>query len=174
MKKIGPLVSPSDVERVILSVRGQRVMLDRDLAVLYGVPVGVLNQSVTRNLDRFPPDFMFRLTPEEHRSLRSQFVILEKGRGRHRKYPPSAFTEQGIAMLSGVLRSPRAVAVNIEIMRVFVRLRHFLATHSELARQLAELERRHEAKFKVVFDAIRQIMTPPDPKRRPIGFRTQD
>lgn len=146
-------------------------MLDADLAALYEVDVKVLNQAVKRNIERFPENFMFRLTAEEAARLRSQPVTLKPGRGRYRKYLPYTFTEQGVAMLSSVLRSRRAVRVNIEIMRAFVRLRQMLASHTELARKLAELEEKYDAQFKVVFDAIRELMTPPDSRqKRPIGF----
>lgn len=145
-------------------------MLDSALAQLYEVEVRILNQAVRRNMDRFPGDFMLQLTPAEAGSLRSQFVILKTGRGQHRKYPPQAFTEQGIAMLSSVLRSKRAVHVNIEIMRAFVRLRQFLSTNAELARKLETLEKKYDAQFKVVFDAIREVMAPGRPRSRPIGF----
>ena len=141
------------IEASILIVRGHRVLLDEDLARLYGVEVRALNQAVRRNAARFPDDFLIRLTPEESARLRSQTVILETGRGRHRKFAPTAFTEQGVAMLSSVLRSPRAILVNIEIMRAFVRLRRMLAGNAELARKLAELESRYDARFKVVFES---------------------
>lgn len=160
------------VERRILTLRGSRVMLDADLAALYEVDVKVLNQAVKRNRRRFPPDFMFQLTAEEAALLRSQSVTLKEGRGAHRKYRPYAFTEQGIAMLSSVLRSPRAVMVNIEIIRVFVHLRGLLRTNAELARRLAELEARSDAKFRAVFEAIRSLTAPPERPRRRIGFRT--
>ena len=153
-------------------MRKQKVMLDADLAELYGVETRVLVQAVKRNLGRFPEDFMFQLSKEEADFLRSQIVTLEKGRGQHSKYLPYAFTEQGVAMLSSVLHSQRAIQVNIEIMRAFIRLRQMLATHIELARKLDALERRYDSQFKQVFDAIRQLMAPPEPKRRPIGFRT--
>jgi hypothetical protein len=162
------------IERSILALRGMRVMLDEDLARLYGVEVRVLNQAVSRNIERFPRDFMFQLTTEEAALLRSQIVILETGRGRHRKYMPFAFTEHGVAMLSSVLRSPRAVQVNIEIMRAFVRLRQMMASNAELARRLDELEKKHDAKFRVVFEAIRQLVTPPRPKPGRIGFRREE
>jgi hypothetical protein len=150
-------------------------MLDADLAVLYGVEVKVLNQAVKRNIERFPEDFMFQLTAEEAATLRSQTVTLKPGRGRHRKYLPYAFTEQGVAMLSSVLRSRRAVLVNIEIMRAFVRLRQMLASHADLARKLEALEKKYDAQFKVVFDAIRELMAPPTPKhKRPIGFAQRE
>jgi hypothetical protein len=152
-------------------IRGHRVILDSDLAELYEVEIKVLNQAVKRNIARFPDDFMFQLTAEEAARLRSQIVTLKAGRGEHRKYLPYAFTEQGVAMLSSVLHSDRAVHVNIEIMRAFVRLRQMLASNVELARKLASLERKYDAQFKVVFDAIRELMTPPEPnKKRPIGF----
>src|SRR5712692_9617820 len=148
-------------------------MLDADLAALYEVSVKRLNEQVARNRDRFPEDFMFQLTPDEADSLRSQTATLKTGaRGQHRKYLPFAFTEQGVAMLSSVLRSPRAVLVNIEIMRAFVRLRRMLASHAELARKLANLEKKYDAQFKVVFDAIRQLMTPLESKKkRPTSVR---
>ncbi|HEU4420714.1 MAG TPA: ORF6N domain-containing protein [Planctomycetota bacterium] len=162
------------IERSILVLRGMRVMLDEDLASLYGVAVRILNQAVRRNIDRFPGDFMFQLTTEEVALLRSQIVILETGRGRHRKYMPFAFTEHGVAMLSSVLRSPRAVQVNIEIMRAFVRLRQMMASNVELARRLADLEKKYDARFRVVFEAIRQLVTPPRPKTGRIGFRREE
>jgi hypothetical protein len=147
-------------------------MLDATLAELYGVQTKVLVQAVNRNRERFPEDFFFQLTKEEFDNLRSQIVTSSAGWGG-RRYPPYAFTEQGVAMLSSVLRSLRAVQVNIEIMRAFVRLREMLASHRELARRLDELEQRYDAQFKAVFDAIRQLMTPePPPARRRIGFRT--
>jgi hypothetical protein len=146
------------------------------VAALYGVETRALVQAVKRNLERFPEDFMFQVTPAEVAALRSQIVILDRvGRGRHRKYLPYAFTEQGVAMLSSVLRSRPAAQVNVEIMRAFVRLREVLGSHADLARKLATLERRYDAQFKVVFDAIRELMTPPPPAPKPrIGFRTRD
>jgi hypothetical protein len=168
------LVPAERIERSILLIRDHKVMLDSELAKLYEVTVGALNQAVKRNIERFPDDFMFQLTKEEADSLRSQSVTLEMGRGRHRKYLPYAFTEQGVAMLSSVLRSPRAVAVNIEIMRAFVRLRQLLATHADLARRLDALEQKYDRQFKVVFDAIRQMMTPtPTPKKPRMGFHAE-
>ena len=146
-------------------------MLDADPDRLYGVQTKVLNQAVKRNKTRFPEDFMFQLTAEEAKVLRSRLATLERGRGRHRKYLPYVFTEQGVAMLSSVLRSKRAVQVNIEIMRVFVRLRQMIASHKDLARRLYELEKKYDVQFKVVFDAIRQLMVPPDSPRRRIGFQ---
>ena len=162
------------ITRAILLIRGQKVILDEALAALYEVEVKVLNQAVRRNLDRFPADFMFQVTREEGTFLRSQFVTLKTGSGRHRKYLPYAFTEQGVAMLSSVLRTKRAVRVNIEIMRAFVRLRQMLSSHADLARKLEALEKKYDAQFKVVFDAIRELMTPPEPPRRRIGFVTDD
>jgi len=154
----------------IFLIRGQRVMLDEDLAALYGVETKALNQAVRRNIDRFPPDFMFQLETDESTALRSQIVTLKTGRGEHRKYPPHAFTEQGVAMLSSVLRSKRAVLVNIQIMRTFVHLRQMLTANAELSRKLAALESKYDTQFKVVFDAIRELMTPPNAGKRPIGF----
>jgi hypothetical protein len=163
-------LAPHQIERRILLLRGQRVMLSTDLAILYGVPTKVLNQSVRRNSERFPDDFMFQLTADEVANLKSQIVTSSSGHGGTR-HPPYAFTEQGVAMLASVLRSPRAVAVNIEIIRAFVRLRQLLATHADLARKLAELEQRYDVQFRVVFDAIRELMAPADEARPEIGFR---
>lgn len=168
-------IIPSErIEKSIFLIRSRKVMLDANLAELYEVPIKVFNQAVKRNKGRFPTDFMFQLTNEEFAALRSQIVTLETGRGRHRKYLPYAFTEQGVAMLSSVLRSKRAVAVNIEIMRAFVRLREILATHKDLANKLETLERKYDAQFKVVFDAIRQLMTSPEPNKRKIGFLVKE
>jgi len=158
----------------ILIVRGQKVLLDSDLAEMYGVSTGRLNEQVRRNRDRFPDDFMFRLNAQEAASLRSQNAILKTGRGQHRKYAPTEFTEQGVALLSNVLRSPRAVQVNIAIMRAFVKLRGMLASHKELAAKLDAMERKYDAQFKVVFDAIRGLMSPPaTPPKRKIGFLSE-
>ena len=168
----GLSVIPSErIESRIVLLRGQKVMLDSELAELYGVATKVLIQAIKRNIERFPADFMFQLTVEEADLLRSQIVTLKTGRGRHRKYLPYAFTEQGVAMLSSVLRSKRAVRVNVEIMRTFVRLRQMLASNTDLARKLATLEKKYDAQFRVVFDAIRELMVPPQlKKKRPIGF----
>jgi hypothetical protein len=171
------------IERSILLIRGQKVMLDRDLAYLYGVTTKGLNQAVKRHKDRFPEDFMFQLTMEEAKiwwtevkgvGLRSQIVTLK--RGEHIKYRPYAFTEHGILMLSSVLNSDRAIKVNIEIMRAFVRLRQILASNKELAKRLDELEKKYDAQFRVVFDAIRQLMRPaePEPSKRRIGFLVEE
>jgi len=174
--EIGHGVIPVErITRAILLIRGQKVMLDEALAALYEEEVKVLNQAVGRNAGRFPADFMFQLTTEESAFLRSQFVTLKTGSGRHRKYLPYAFTEQGVAMLSSVLRSARAVRVNIEIMRAFVQLRQMLSSNADLARKLAALEKKYDAQFKVVFDAIRELMAPPEPPRKkPIGFTSGD
>ena len=163
------LVLSERVEKRILLLRGQKVMLSTDLAELYEVEPKVLVRAVKRNIDRFPDDFMFQLALQEVRNLKSQIVT--SSWGGIRRAPPYAFTEQGVAMLSSVLRSKRAVQVNIEIMRAFVRLRQILSSHKDLARKLKELERKYDAQFKVVFDAIRQLMTPLPPKPRRIGFR---
>lgn len=159
------------IESKIFIIRGQKVMLDEDLAALYEVEIKVLNQAVKRNLDRFPDDFMFQLAENEASSLRSQIVTLKSGRGVHRKYLPYAFTEQGVSMLSSVLRSERAIHVNIEIMRAFVRLRQMLASNTDMSRKLSALEKKYDNQFRVVFDAIRELMIPLEPrKKRPIGF----
>lgn len=170
MDKSKAMVVESTISRRILFVRGHKVMLDRDLALLYGVSTKQFNQQVRRNGERFPSDFMFRLTPEEVDSLRSQFATSNVGWGGRRSLP-YAFTEQGVAMLSGVLNSRRAVRVNVEIMRTFVKLRQILSTHADLARKLEELEKRYDSQFRVVFDAIRELMTPELPESRPVGFR---
>lgn len=154
----------------ILTIRGHRVLLDQDLAELYGVPTKVFNQSVRRNAHRFPEDFMFRLTGEEFENLRSQIVTSKPSTRGGRRYPPLAFTEQGVAMLSSVLNSDRAIRVNIAIMRTFVRLRGIVGSNEELARKLAVLERKYDTQFKVVFDAIREMMMPPVKAKRRIGF----
>ena len=145
-------------------------MLDMVLAELYGVSTKRLNEQVRRNLKRFPNDFMFQLNEEEYDSLRSHFATLDTGRGKHRKYLPLAFTEQGVAMLSSVLTSERAIEVNIEIMRAFVKIRQLLLSNKELARKLEQLEKKYDHQFKAVFDAIKELMKTPDPKQRKIGF----
>jgi len=156
------------IEGRIYSIRGSRVMLSYDLAALYQVETKVLMQAVRRNLDRFPDDFSFELTNQEIRALRSQFVTLESGL---RTYAPHAFTEQGVAMLSSVLKGKRAVGVNIEIMRAFVKLRSLLEGNKEMARKLNTLEKKYDSQFKVVFEAIRELMTPlPQPGKKRIGF----
>ena len=166
------LLSAERIENLILLLRGYKVILDSDLADLYGVEVKQLKRQVRRNSDRFPTDFMFELSKREYEALRRQFGTLK--RGAHSKYLPYAFTEQGVAMLSSVLNSKRAVQVNIEIMRAFVRLRQIMSTHRDLARKLEALEKKYDAQFKMVFDAIRQLMTPPQPKTRRIGFLVKE
>ncbi len=187
---------PSDtltvqVERCIYLIRGEKVMLDYDLAVLYGVPTKSLNLAVKRNTERFPNDFMFRLTQAEAEGLRFQIgtsnenaakqtsglrfqTETSKSRRGGRRYLPYAFTEQGVAMLSSVLRSARAVQVNIAIMRTFVRLREMLLSNADLARKLNALEKKYDEQFKVVFDAIRELMVPPEKPKRQIGFHSYE
>ncbi len=177
----------STIEAQVLVVRGHRVLLAQQLATLYGVETKVLNQAVQRNMDRFPQDFMFRLERDDLAALRSQTVTLNtqvldskeftvaagltSGRGTHAKYTSYAFTEQGVAMLSSVLKSERAIAVNVEIMRSFVKLRSMLSEHVDMKRKLSQLEKKYDEKFRVVFDAIHELMTPPEPaKKRRIGF----
>jgi hypothetical protein len=167
------VVPAERIERSILSIRGARVILDEDLAGFYGVTTKRLNEQVKRNSPRFPRDFVFRLSEEECRSLRSQIATLKTGRGRHRKYKPYAFTEHGALMAASVLSSRAAIEMRVMIIRAFVNLRAVLATHRELAAKLNELERklsRHGQQIVVLFEAIRQIMTPPVTPRRRIGF----
>ena len=156
------------IERKIYLIRAHKVLLDSDLAELYGVEVKQLKRQVRRNINRFPEDFMFQLQKEEYESLRSHFGTLK--RGEHAKYFPYAFTEQGVAMLSSVLNSDRAIEVNVQIMRTFVKLREMLSTHKDLSRKLADMEKKYDSQFKVVFDAIRQLMSPTVPKKAKIGF----
>ena len=163
------LIPIERIENKILLLRGQKVMLDRDLAELYQLPVRTLNQAVTRNSDRFPEDFMFTLTDEEFENLRSQIVIANWEMVR---FPPRAFTEQGVAMLSSVLRSPRAVQVNIMIMRAFVKMRELIASHKDLAARLDEMEKKYDHQFNYVFEAIRELIIPPEPaKKGDFGFK---
>ena len=171
--KPGTLAQPVEVvvSRILL-LRNQKMLLDADLAELYGVPTKVLLQAVKRNLERFPDDFMFQLTDQEFSHLRSQSVTSSWGGRRHAPY---AFTEQGVAMLSGVLNSPRAISVNIEIMRAFVRLREMLASNKDLAAKLNAMEHKlesHDQAIAGVLNAIRELMRPPETKKRPIGFVT--
>jgi len=161
--------SPGRLERFVRNIRETNVILDADLAALYDVSVGALNQAVKRNRGRFPRDFIFRLTKSETDALKSQTVISNAGRGG-RRTRPNAFTEQGVAMLSSVLRSDRAVRVNVEIMRTFVRLRRWFVTHQELAARLDRLEEKYDDQFTIVFEAIREIMRPVVPTKRAIGF----
>ncbi|MGH2568328.1 MAG: ORF6N domain-containing protein [Bacteroidota bacterium] len=165
------LMVPELIEKKILLIRGQKVMLDFHLAELYGVETRALKRAVKRNLDRFPGDFSFELNTEEVQNLRYHFGTSSWGGTR---YPPLAFTEQGVAMLSSVLRSKRAVQVNVAIMRAFVKLREMLATHKDLARKLEELERKYDKQFAVVFQAIKELMTPPEPSKRDIGFKVKE
>ena len=168
-----PTLAPDQIATAIRIVRGQRVMLDFDLGRLYGVPTGAINQAVSRNADRFPGDFAFPLNAQELTNLKSQFVISSWG---GRRSPPMAFTEQGVAMLSSVLRSPKAACVNVAIMRAFVRLRQLLVDHSELAARVAELEHKfidHDERIAAVFEAIRQLLqpVPTESEQERIGFQ---
>jgi hypothetical protein len=183
-----PYLVPTEIiQKRILFLRGQKVMLSTHLAELYQVQPRVLVQAVKRNMERFPRDFMFRLTWDEISRLksqflttkpiadnvsRSQFVILKKG--LNIKYPPYAFTEQGVAMLSSILRSKRAIQVNIEIMRAFVELRQILGSHVKLSRKLEELEKKYDSQFKIVFEAIRQLMAPEETPTKKIGFQLKE
>ncbi|MEW6457006.1 MAG: ORF6N domain-containing protein [Acidobacteriota bacterium] len=165
------IVPIEQIERKICFIRGKKIMLSTHLAELYEVEVRVLIQAVKRNIERFPEDFMFQLNEQEYKILKSQIVISSWGGARRAR--PYAFTEQGVAMLSSVLHSERAIHVNIAIMRAFIRLREILSAHKELAHKLTELERkieRQEEKIKAIFDAIRQLMTPPQKPRKMIGF----
>jgi phage regulator Rha-like protein len=172
-------VPARSLECCIYLVRGYKVMFDTDLASLYHVSTKVLNQAVKRNLDRFPEDFMFEVTSEEAKALRSQFVTLksgEKGRGQHRKYAPYVFTEHGIAMLSSVLRSQRAIQMNIQIVRAFIRMREMLVEHKDLAGRVDKLEttqKRHVEVINLLADEIQEMKNPPTPSKRRIGFRTE-
>ncbi len=168
MAEVQVPVALEQVTAAIRLIRREKVILDADLAALYGVATKVLLQAVKRHLERFPSDFMFQLTREEFTILRSQSVTSSGWGGR--RYPPYAFTEQGVAMLSGVLNSPRAVQVNIEIMRAFVQMRRMLASHAKLEKKLLELEEKYDGQFAVVFEALRQLMAPPEKKARRIGF----
>jgi len=160
------------IRKKIFVIRDKKVMLDKDLADLYGVPTKSLNLAVKRNLNRFPNDFMFQLTREERKSLRFQFETSKKGRGGNR-YLPHVFTQEGIAMLSSVLNSERAVQVNIQIMRAFVKLREFMASHRELKGKIEEMEKKYDRQFKIVFDAIRKLLAPPPKSKHPIGFHSR-
>ena len=165
------LIPQEVIENKIFLIRGKKVMLDRNLAILYEVPPKRLNEQVKRNIKRFPEDFMFQLTKEEADSLRSQFATLK--RGQHSKYFPSAFTEHGILMLSSVLNSERAIQVNIQIMRTFTKLKEIIMTHKDLKRKIEDMERKYDQQFKVVFVAIKELLKPsPEESKRKIGFRT--
>ena len=172
---IPEIITESKIETAIFLVRGHKVLIDADLAVLYGVETRSLVQAVKRNIQRFPPDFMFQLNKEEFDTLRSQIVI-SKGKGG-RRYHPYVFTEQGVAMLSSVLHSERAIQVNIAIMRVFVRVRELVASHKELADKLNELEshiKNHDEQIMAIFEAIHQLMKPPDKPKKQIGFEIKE
>jgi hypothetical protein len=161
------------IENRILVLRGRRVLLDADLAALYGVTTKRFNEQVRRNAGRFPEDFLFRLSAKEWNSLRSQFATLKVGRGQHRKYLPLAFTEHGAIMAATILNSARATEISVYVVRAFVRLRELLASNKDLARRLDQLERKLDSHDQVIgglVGAIRQLMAPPEPKRRPIGF----
>jgi phage regulator Rha-like protein len=160
------------IERMIVVIRGQKVMIDSDLAELYGVETRILNRAVSRNKDRFPEDFMFRLSRDEWLNLKSQFGTSSSWGGRRK--PPYAFTEHGAVMLANVLRSETAISVSIQVVRAFIRLRRLLRTNEELSKRLDELEKKYDAQFKVVFDAIRELMTPPEKEQRRIGFRNKE
>ncbi len=164
------LIPVERIEQAIYLVRGQKVMFDFDLAALYGVATKALIQAVKRNRERFPADFMFQLSKREMENWRSHFVTSNPAAKMGLRRPPYAFTEQGVAMLSSVLNSKRAIQVNVAIMRTFVRLREMILSNKELARRLDELEKKYDKQFKLVFDAIRELMEPPEPKKRPIGF----
>lgn len=163
------IVPQEIIETKIIFIRGKKAMLDKDLAQLYGVETRALNQAVRRNIDRFPEDFMFQLTKEEAEELlRSQFVTLK--RGQHYKYLPYAFTENGVAMLSSVLNSERAIKVNIQIMRTFTKLREMLMTHKDLKEKIEAMEKKYDYQFKIVFDALKQLLEPPMKTKKKIGF----
>ena len=170
---MGELIVQEVIENKIYLIRGHKVMIDKDLAVLYGVRTKNLNKAIRRNINRFPEDFMFQLTADEFESLRFQFGTSKQGRGG-RRYAPYVFTEHGVAMLSSVLNSERAISINIAIMRTFAKLRHMLATHKDLAEKLDKLEnktKKHDDDILVIFEAIRQLMEPPPVPPKPrIGF----
>jgi phage regulator Rha-like protein len=173
MKKSKTSLIPQEtIEGKILLIRGKKVMLDRDLAALYGVETSYLKRQVKRNIERFPEDFMFQLSKEELENWRCQFVTSNSTDKMGLRYPPYAFTEQGVAMLSGVLNSPRAVKVNIQIMRTFTKLREMLATHKDLQKKIVVMEGKYDKQFKVVFDALRGLIEPPEKPKSRIGFRS--
>lgn len=165
------LVIAELIEQKIYLIRDNKVILDRDLAKLYGVTVKRLNEQVKRNKKRFPDDFMFKLTREENISLRSQFATLTEKKSKIDIYPPYAFTEQGVAMLSSVLNSDRAIAVNIQIMRTFIKLRQLLSTHKDLLKKVESMEKHYDRQFRIVFEIIRELTNPPEKPKPKIGFK---
>lgn len=168
-----PMVKTVTTEHIasrIFLIRGVKIMIDHDLARLYEVQIKVFNQAVRRNIDRFPHDFMFQLSKEEFSALRSQIVTI-KGRGKHPKYLPLAFTEQGVAMLSSVLNSKRAIQVNIQIMRTFTHLRKMLMSYKELKEKIEAIEKKYDKQFKMVFDAIKQLIIEESKPKQEIGFK---
>ncbi len=166
------VISLKDIASKIYLIRGKNVMIDMDLAILYEVDNKVLKRAVKRHIERFPEDFMFILTRNEFISLRCQFGTLKTGRGQHSKYLPMAFTEQGIAMLSSILNSKCAIQVNIQIIRAFIQLRSFILSNKDLKKRIDELEKTYNQQFKIVFEAIRQLLDTPKPKKEfKIGFR---
>jgi hypothetical protein len=167
------IVSIEKIEKAIYVIRGEKVMLDRDLAKLYDVTTAALNQAVRRNRERFPEDFMFQLTAAETAELNRSQIVIGSQKHRDPRSRPYAFTEQGVAMLSSVLRSKCAISVNIEIMRAFVKLRQIFVSNAELSRRLDELESKYDKQFKIVFDAIRQLMSTRVPSPKEIGFRSR-
>ena len=167
----GEIIPVAVIQKKIYWVRGRTVILDSDLAAFFGVTTKVLNQAVKRNLRRFPPDFMLRLNAKEGSALRSQIVTLKKGRGRHRKYLPCAFTEHGAIMVATILNSKRAVEASIYVVRAFIDLREVIASHKELSRKIGAMERRYDIQFTVIFNELRRLKAPPRRKKRPIGFR---
>lgn len=165
------LTTTDFISTKIYFLRGEKILLDAVLALLYGVEVKRLKEAVRRNIERFPEDFMFELITTEWSLLRTQFATIEKGRGKYPKYLPFAFTEQGVAMLSGILKSPRAIETNIAIMRTFVAIRKWMASNKELAAKIKQLESKYDEQFSAVFDAIRQLIIKENKKLRPIGFK---
>jgi hypothetical protein len=164
------LIPPERIERSILFLRNERVILDIDLAELYEVPTKALVQAVKRNIDRFPADFMLQMTKVEFENWRSQFVTSNSAVKQGLRWRPYVFTEQGVAMLSSVLRSERAVQVNVAIMRTFVRLRELIATNKDLVQRLDELEKRYDSQFRAIFELIQEMISPPEYPRTPMGF----
>jgi len=167
------MTSLEQLEKFILTIRGQRVMLDSDLAKIYGVTTKRLNQQVNRNLERFPKDFMFQLTEIEEESLRLQIATSKAGRGG-RRYPRRVFTEHGALMAANVLNSSAAIHASIQVVRIFIYLRKLLLSHEDLGRKIESLERKYDTQFKVVFEAIKQLMAPPDVPKRRIGFHSEE